>query len=389
MRPRRVILLTNTFAAGGAERQLFHLALHLRSLGDDVRVATLLPPGELAVRLAELGVPLRALGGPSERRPLSLLAGAVRLFRQWHPDVVIAFLYQANVVSRIAGRVTGVPVVISSIRNENFGGPRRDLVMRATDRLATVTTTNSHRAAESLVGRRVVPRHRLVVIPNGLDVGAPGRDRPPRHVLRETLGVSGDDFLWLAVGRLHSQKDYPTMWAAFTRVRRDEPTAVLRVAGRGPLRDEMESRLDAAGLRGPVQLIGFRDDVDDLLAAADGLVHASACEGLPGVLMEALAAGLPVAATSVGGTPEIVHHGVSGLLVPPADPGALASAMLRLMGMTPEHRADMGRAGRDHVLVNFGLQPALQRWTDLLDERVQGSRPRADRLAPATGRRTP
>ncbi|MDQ1400498.1 MAG: hypothetical protein QOK20_2430, partial [Acidimicrobiaceae bacterium] len=315
----------------------------------------------------------------------------------WRPDIVISFVYQANVLGRLAGRLAGVPVVISSVRNEWFGGRSRELVMRGTDRLSTITTTNSRVAAERLIERRIVPRHRLVVIPNGIDLAPFQHAGAARAATRAELGIADGQFVWLAAGRLEPQKDYPTLLAALAALSAlpaesagtaltapsagtalSAPSAgassarsgldhCLLIAGKGRLRHELEAAAAEMGLGPRVRFLGVRSDIPELIAASDAVVLSSRFEGLPNVVMEAMAGARPVVATRVGGAPELVEDGVSGILVHPGDPDALASAMHKVMAAPKLQRHAMGGRGQSIVSERFGLAAMGESWLRLLE----------------------
>jgi len=218
----------------------------------------------------------------------------VGILRREQPLILTTFMYHANLLGRVAGRLARVPVVVSSIRNENFGGPMRDRIMRLTDWMADVTIINSNLAGEAVVRRGVVPVGKLQVIPNGLDTTRFTWTPEVRMQVRKAFGIDEECFLWLAVGRLEEQKDYPNLLKAFARVVREQPEAVLLVAGQGPIRRTLEEMVSLLELEGRVKFLGVRTDIPHLLAAADAFVLASAWEGLPNVVMEALAAAKPV-----------------------------------------------------------------------------------------------
>ena len=365
--PRRIVLVTNGLVRAGTETQIVRLAAWLRAHGDEVGILSILPTAAFADELAALGVPIAHVRLHPRMRSLTALAGGWRVLRVWRPDALISFGFQANVLGRVAGALAGVPVRVSSLRNERFGGRGRELVNRATSFLAASTTTNSERAAQGFVARGVVPARRLVVIPNSLDLPAIAAGATARASVRRELEVGDDDFLWLAMGRLHPQKDYPSLLAAFAEVVAASPSARLRIAGEGRLLGELTALVDDLGLGGHVRFLGLRDDAPRLLAAADAVVLASAWEGLPNVLMEAMAAGRPCVATRVGGVPELVEDGRTGTLVPPGNPEALARAMTGIMALAPEERAAMGERGRAAVGDRFSPDRVGEQWLALLD----------------------
>jgi glycosyltransferase involved in cell wall biosynthesis len=378
----RVVLVINGLTRAGAEVQLMALARALRGRGDEVGLLSILPNEDFLDELAALDVPVVQCSLRPGLRAASAIADGIRVLGAWQPDAVVSFLFQPDMLARVAGTVTGVPVVISSIRNERFGGWRRDRITQLTDRLCTVTTTNSHLAAEALVRRRVVPRHRMVVVPNGVDVDAFTPSGARRERTRADLGVADGRFLWLAAGRLEPQKDYPTLLRAMAAGAGTGTGGqpVLCVAGQGPLRRDLEELAARLGLAERARFLGLRTDVADLLAAADGVVLASAWEGLPNIVLEAMAAGRPVVASMVGGVPELLTDGVTGRLVTPGRPGELARAMGEVMALSEVDRLAMGSEARRVAAGRFSLGAATARWCALIDERVAlRSRPHTDR----------
>jgi glycosyltransferase involved in cell wall biosynthesis len=386
--PRRVVLVTNGLTQAGAETQLMRLAAVLRHHGDEVGLLSILPTEAFTDELAALDIPVAHLRVRSPMRGLSAIQAATQVLRSWRPDIVISFVYQANVLGRLAGRLAGVPVVISSVRNEWFGGRSRELVMRGTDRLSTITTTNSRVAAERLIERRIVPRHRLVVIPNGIDLAPFQHAGAARAATRAELGIADGQFVWLAAGRLEAQKDYPTLLAALAALSAlpaesaetalSSPSAgassarsgldhCLLIAGKGRLRHELEAAAAEMGLGPRVRFLGVRSDIPELIAASDAVVLSSRFEGLPNVVMEAMAGARPVVATRVGGAPELVEDGVSGILVHPGDPDALASAMHKVMAAPKLQRHAMGGRGQSIVSERFGLAAMGESWLRLLE----------------------
>jgi len=368
---RRTVLVTNGLARGGAETQLVRLAAALRARGDAVRILSILPTSAFADEVAALGVGVTVLAPGARPGAAALLAAAVADLRRDRPDVLVSFVYQADVLARVAGRLAGVPVIVSSIRDERAGaGTRggraraRELLLRATDRLATLTTTNSTAAAASLVRRGVVSPRRLRVVPNGLDAAAVARGPGVRERVRAAASVPPGALVWLAAGRLVAQKDHATLLGALAA----RPGERLWIAGDGPLRAALERRVADLGVADRVALLGLREDLPDLLAGCDALVLPSAWEGLPNVVLEAMAASRPVVATRVGGVAELVGEGVTGALCPPGDVPALAAAMGRVARAGDEGRAAMGAAGRAAVATSYSLAAAADAWERVLAE---------------------
>lgn len=368
VRPRRVLLVDNDLSLAGAEVQLMHLAKHLRRRGDDVMLMTILPIFQFEDDPEVATLPLVHVGTARFLRTPMAFARAWRTMRRFDPDIAVSFVYHANVMTRIVGLLARVPVIVSSIRNERFGPPRRDRIIRLTDRLATLTTTNSARAAARLVRDDVVPAERLRVIPNGIDVETFAADPDDRRRLRAELSLGEGDFAWLAAGRLTEQKDLPTLLRAFVPHHRRFVRSRLLIAGKGELRAELEALARDLQVDEAVTFLGERSDVPRLMAAADAFVLSSAWEGLPNVVMEAMAAGRPVVATDVGGVSELLEDGETGAIVPPGRAQELARAMDALVEMPEERRVGMGRAGRRVLQERFALDRVMQQWSDLLDE---------------------
>jgi starch synthase (maltosyl-transferring) len=232
---------------------------------------------------------------------------------------------------------------------------------RMTSRLACGSVCVSKDVLRFSVERGGLDPARLTVIPNGVD---PSRfDVPPAD--RASLGVPGDAFLALAVGRLDVQKGLPDLLDAVERAAADVPALRLAVAGDGPLRGWLETEVAARpGLAGRVRLLGRRDDVPALMRAADLLVHASHWEGMPNVVLEAMAAGLPIVATAVEGVDELVVPGETGWIVPVRDPDAMALA-IREAAADRDAAGRMGRAGRARASDEFSTARMVGRYESL------------------------
>jgi len=358
------ILVTN-LDRGGAETQAVRLALGLHARGWRVRVLSLLPPRDFVDRLTVAGIPVIGLGLAGAASLPGTLFRLLRELRRHHPDVLATFTYHANVAGKVIGRMAGVPRIVTSIRSEFFGGTFRDGLEKMTGPLADLTTTNAQRVGEKLVERGVVDPGKLAVVPNAV---TPAVELSPaeREGLRREMGVSGDDLLWLAVGRFEEAKDYPNLIRAFAIATAERSDQRLAIIGYGAQEDALREDVSAAGLDEMVRIVGRRDDAARYIAACDAYVLSSAWEGLPNTVLEAMVAARPVVATSVGGVPELIDDGVSGLLRPPRDSSALAEAMLQAVAMSREDRVTMGNHGREHVRAHHDVEAVLNRWEAVL-----------------------
>ena len=375
MKPRN-LLLSTSLGLGGADRQILYLAETLLAHDYDVRLVSMTPVGEMGRQAAANGLPITSLDMEAGHADWRALRRLVSLLRDWRPHLLTTFMYHANLMGRVAGRWAGVPHIITSIRSERNGSAARDWLFRLTNWMDHRCTTNSEEVAASLWKRGLLSREKLTVIPNGVDLATFSVEADEAARLRGELGLTCDQFAWLAVGRLREQKDYPTLLNAFQQL--GDTSGRLLIAGRGPLQGQLQQLTDRLGMARQVTFLGVREDIPALLAAADGFVLSSAWEGMPNVVMEALAAARPVVATRVGGVTELVEQDQSGLLVPPRDPSALSQAMRQVMSLSLEQRRRMGLRGRQQVATHYTLAAMAGRWMglyqDLLKQPLAGSR---------------
>jgi glycosyltransferase involved in cell wall biosynthesis len=364
----KVLLLSTSMGMGGADKQLLSAALEMRSRGNDLLIVSLTPLGPMGQQALTSGIPTVSLDMPRGFPDPRGLMRLVRLIRSWKPDVLHSHMVHANLLARVARLFAPVPVLVSTIHNINEGGRLRMSAYRMTNGLVDHMTIVSEAAAERFIAEDIVPRKLLRVVPNGVDTEL-FRNVPPgtRETLRRSLGLGGE-FVWLAIGRFEVAKDYPNMLRAFATARRHTPDAVLLLVGRGSLQAETEALVRELGLEGAVRFLGVRHDVPEILSAADGYLMSSAWEGMPMVLLEAAAGGLPIVATRVGGNHEVVRDGETGFLVPPNDHEQLAKAMLRLADLPPAERQAMGARGAQHIQAMYGLGRVVDRWETLYRE---------------------
>jgi glycosyltransferase involved in cell wall biosynthesis len=215
------------------------------------------------------------------------------------------------------------------------------------------------------------------VVVNGIDVASYARDAQTRRRIRAQLGLPDEAPVAGIVARLTAAKDHVNLFDAFVRLRAPHPRARLVVVGDGELRDDLHRAVRERGLADAVVFTGRRDDVADVLSAFDVFVLPSSTEGLAVTLLEAMAAGLPVVATRVGGNGEVVVDGETGLLAPPRDSGALAACLGQLFA-DPARGARYGARGRARARARFGVEAMAARYQEIYEGLARGRPPSAE-----------
>jgi glycosyltransferase involved in cell wall biosynthesis len=264
--------------------------------------------------------------------------------------------YKADLVGRLAARRQQIPAIAVSrgwtgecLKVRLYEGLDR-WHLRWMDRVVCVSEGQAQR-----VRRAGVPARRVVVIHNAIQPARFHQIEPTgRELLQGFFAQPRSRFIG-AAGRLSPEKGFSVLIESAKQVVRQEPSAGFLLFGDGPLRATLARQIASEGLAESFVLAGFRGDLDRLLPSLDLLVLPSYTEGLPNVVLEALAAEVPVVATAVGGTPEVIDDRVSGYLVPPGDPTAVAERTLHALRCETERRA-MGRRGRERVLRDFTFE---------------------------------
>jgi glycosyltransferase involved in cell wall biosynthesis len=351
----RVLLLGDTLNLGGTEGQFTELGCGLDRSRWDLHVACVRAEGPLRHRLEAVGLQPWSLGPSSFKSPrlaLAILRLAVYLRRQG-VQLVHCFDFYSNIVGVPAARLARTQAVIASQRDMgDLRHPRQRSIHAVALRLATHILVNAEAIAVLLAHMRATREDRLAVIHNGVDLARFVPLARPSNG-RELMTI-------VTLANLRPEKGLVQLLEAAVLVMRTAPRARFAIWGDGPLRSELEALIRAKGLTGTVELRGATREPQNVLKQGDIFVLPSLSEACSNVILEAMATGLPVVATRVGGTPALVDDHRTGLLVPPDNPQALAQAILRLL-LTPTLATKMGAEGRARALAEFGIDRMVER----------------------------
>ena len=359
MPPLRVLHVITRLIIGGAQENTMLTAALLdpdRYAVDVVSGPQTGPEGSLIPEFRARDIRLTIL--PSLVREVNpfkdaaALVSLVRLIRQGQYDIIHTHSSKAGILGRWAAYLAGAPIIVHTVHGWGHHDRQHPLVrrlyillermtQRITDRLIVVSPRNIQKGLAD--GISAAPKY--VTIRSGIDLDRFRRPSRSREAVRAELGISPEAAVVGTVTRLSPQKAPLDFVAAAAQVAGQRPDVDFVIVGDGPLRAVVEARVAELGLTGHVHLVGLRRDVPDLMHAFDVFALTSLWEGLPRVLPQAMAAGLPIVATAVDGNAEAVTDGVNGFLTPPGDAPAMASAVLRLLE-EPALGRRMGQAGQ-------------------------------------------
>jgi glycosyltransferase involved in cell wall biosynthesis len=375
----KIVYLHPHLGVGGAEELRVITLKHLDRSRYDARVCCLGHIGPIGTEIAALGYPVDALGRSDRTFDLGTTLALHRYLRAHAPDVVQTSLFRTNWHGRLAGLLAGVPILIAeehSVHDPDVGfyrySARLGPLFRAGDRwLASRTAAIvacSNAVADSIAVDEGIPRERFVVIPNAAD---PERllSVLGRAATRARLGYANSHIVVGAVSSLTAVKGHGVLLEAFAEARRAVPGLRLLIVGEGPARPAIEATVARLGVDADVRLVGRARALGDLISSMDVFASAALSEGFGINLLEAMALGVPCVAFRLGGIPEVVVDGETGLLVPPRDVRAFSDALVRLAADVPL-RGKLGDAGRLRVATHFTPERYAQAMAALY-ERLQ------------------
>jgi len=352
MFPVKVLFLITELDIGGAEKALYEIVRGIDRKRFCVEVASLYGKGTVAEWLKKEEIPVHHLNMKG-KWDAGVLFRLSSLLKNQNFDILYAFLFHAGLIGRFAALLAGTPAVISAVRVAEKRRPSHLILERLTRGLVTMYVAVSEDVRRFVIRECRLRPEKVVTIPNGVDFWK--FEGQERKSARERLGLSPDSFVALFIGRLDEQKGPEYLIRAWAQALPNLAKAILLVAGEGPQREKLETLAHNLGISHSLRLVGFCDNVPLLFAASDIFILPSLWEGMPNVVLEAMAAGVPVIATSVEGSRELLLDGKAGVLVPPRDADSLAKAIVGIYNQ-PEKVRVLVRRAKKRVRENFTVE---------------------------------
>lgn len=359
----KITLISTGLEVGGGEKQVCDLADQFSSKGHLVQLIsltgkTVLSPKSSMVELIEL---------QATKAPLSLVQALLKAKKhidRFEPDVVHSHMIHANIFSRFLKLIGSSAPLVCTAHSTNEGGSLRTLAYRYTDWLCNLNTNVSEEAVKVYLDKKTCKPGKIVALVNGIDVDKFHFDVSVREDKRKLLELGSDEMLFLAVGRLSEAKDYPNLLDAFSElIASHNVKAKLAIVGVGELEEEIKAKVHDMNLSNSVRFLGLQPDVENWMCAADIFVMSSAWEGLPLVLLEAMACERVVVATDCGGIRGAVQE--NGKVVPTRNSNALARALATYIELPASNREKLGKLAREYIVDNYSLSAVAEKWISI------------------------
>ncbi len=366
-KPIRIAFCITELDPGGAERALTQLVLNLNRDDWEPYVICLGPRAHLVQVLESAKVPVLCLNANGLLSLPRVLWQLTQHLRRIRPAILQTFLFHANLVGRIAARLAGVKTVVSGLRVAEHQLKWHGLFDRWTNWLVATNVCVSKGVADFSAEVVGLNPAKLVVIPNGVDADLFAQATPADMTSFE---IPAGSRVLISIGRLERQKGFDVLLDAVASLNPLPDDVYFVIVGDGPDSDNLRKQAERCHLTNRIRFPGRRDDVPNLLAASTALILSSRWEGMPNVVLEAMAAGLPVITTRVEGISELIHDGVNGLIVAPDQPGELATAILRMLSQ-PDFCRSAGPKSQSIVAKELTNQVMADAYVKLYIQRLQ------------------
>ncbi|AFM24300.1 glycosyltransferase family 4 protein [Desulfomonile tiedjei] len=352
--PIKLAVLLQDLEFGGTQRYAVHLLKHLDLNVFEPELWVLRGGKDMLPAAQETGIPIHHMSEDSWVTPRALANLAARLLQK-RPHILYTLTVVPNIWGRVFGRILRVPVIVSGYRSL-LPRQHEQLLWRFSDTIIC----NAEMLKKVMVQRFSVDPSRIAVIPNAVDTDyfEPDGDGPTK------VGSV------LFIGRLVAEKDPLNLLEGFRLAAEEVPDATFVIMGNGSLKADVAQRIEAYSLQNRVRLVPAQSDIRPALRNASVFTLPSASEASPNVVIEAMAMGLPIVGTRVGGIPELIEEGRTGLLVNPGDPRGLADALVSLLA-NPDKARSMGQAGRERAVARHSLNAMVSRTQEVFLEALQ------------------
>jgi glycosyltransferase involved in cell wall biosynthesis len=375
----RVLHLITTLEYGGTQNALYHLLSAIDSRHFESQVIFLAEPDDMRTPIANLGIPVKSLAMRRGWPSLMALKNLVSQIYAFQPHILQTWLYHADLLGLLAGRLAGGPNIFWNLRASDMdmthyrrlsGWTRRTCAALSRWPQVVVINSQAGRRFHDAIGYH--PR-RWELIPNGVDTQRFRPDPTARQALRSELGLKANILLVGYVARFDPMKDHAAFFQAARQLVDAHPDVRFVLCGGGITWDNLAlvSMIEALELRPWIHLLGPRQDVERVTAALDLATSASRSEGFPNTIAEAMACAVPCAATDVGDSAEIIAE--TGVLVPSDDATGLAAGWAKLIEMGDDSRERMGAAARERIVANFSLQKMASAYEQLYKQTTAAS----------------
>ena len=367
----KIVFVITSTGVGGAEKMLYHTSTSLDRTRYAPSICSLKGKGEIAEDVEAAGIEVYSLTMAEGDQFGGWIASLRALFRlsrylmKVKPTIVHSFLFRANILSRIAAFIVRVPLVISSVRV--MGGEKGyyHSVEKFTSFMVDHYITVSESVKDYLIHKANLLPEKITTVYNGVTLN--GITTEGESSIPMPFGLKPQDSVILSVGRLHRQKGYDYFIRAIARVKCEVSGIKVLIAGEGEEENNLKNLVRSLDLTKEIIFTGLSLDVRKILPFTGIFVLSSLWEGMPNAVLEAMAAAKPVVATRVGGVPELVVDGETGILVPPEDTEALARAIIALL-QDPLRGLSMGEAGRERVQAHFSMASMVTKTDNLYQE---------------------
>lgn len=359
----KIIYLTTTSKLCGAEKIIYELSKRINKERFEIMVCTIkddLKEG-LLDKCRGIGIKTVSLGVENKWKFYKTIQ-MYKIIKEFNPDILQSFLFFDNILARLFGKISGVPIIISGQRNvETERSFIRNCVDKYTLPLSDMVISNTRGGEKLLLQKFHLTHPRIKVIYNGVDLHQENNSVKKKEFLKE-IGLSGDKKIVGFIGRLEKQKGAQYLIDAMRILYEQDSSVYAPIIGDGKQKNVLEKYSQSKGCK--AIFLGWKEDASRYLTSFDLLVLPSLWEGMPNVVLEAMKQGIPVIATSVGGNIEIIEDGITGFLVEPGNSQALAEKIKMVLSLSESEKTSVITNAKDKVINNFNIDKMVKEFED-------------------------